>query len=527
MSDVLYRIAEDSARGSFFLMIGGILSTIISAISTILIGRFLGPELYGQYSLALVVPQVLYLFADLGINQGLMKFSASLRSTGETSQLIPLIKHGLIFRALIGIIISTANFAFAGYFATYMLNRPELESYVRLASISIIFQVIATTAASAFVGLDKAQYNALTTNLQAIAKAIISLALVLLGLSVAGAITGFVIGYVIAGIVGTVLLLAMLRGYSKSTERNYFMQDLKTLAIYGLPLYISFLLTGFVLPYQNMILALFTSDVDIGNFKAATNFVTLITVLSIPITTALLPAFSKLDSTSRNKIKDFFKLANKYTALLIVPSTSIMIAFSKDIVSIVYGSIFETASLFLSLYMILYFLVGIGYLTVGSLFTGLGEPRLVLRITLVNFIIFLILTPIMTPTYGVQGLIIAFLIANTVGTTYGFYAAKTKFDVEFAKKALIKIYVASFVSALPALLFLYASPLPRIINVAAGGILYVLTYITVIPLFRAITFYELETIALVLGRIKSIKKIVKPLLAYEKKILEYSRPSGA
>ena len=42
----LEKVAEDSARGSFFLISGTALSTVIMAVSSILIGRFLGPELY-------------------------------------------------------------------------------------------------------------------------------------------------------------------------------------------------------------------------------------------------------------------------------------------------------------------------------------------------------------------------------------------------------------------------------------------------------------------------------------------------
>jgi O-antigen/teichoic acid export membrane protein len=515
------KIAEDSARSSFFLIVGSLLSTVISAVSTILIGRFLGPELYGQYALAIVVPQLLFLFADIGINQGLMKFSASLKSKGETSQLVPLIKHALVFRMIIGLVISVTNFVFAGYLASYLLNRPDLEQYLRIASISIVFQVIATTATSSFVGLDKTHLNALTTNLQAIAKVAISLALVLLGLGVAGAVTGFVVGYLIAGIAGIALLLAVLHGQTMKQGESHFLENLKILTSYGLPLYVSVLLTGFVLPYQNLILGLFTSDAEVGYFKAAANFVTLITVLSLPITTALLPAFSKLDTTTRGKIKDFFKLANKYTTLLIVPCTVIMIVFSRDIVLIVYGSTFETASLYLSTNMILYLFVGLGYLTVTSLFNGLGETRLVLRATFINFTIFLVLTPLLTQSYGVQGLISAFLTSNAVGTVYGYYLARSRFDIEFAKKAIVKIYVASLVSALPALTFLYASPLPRMINVAAGAILYVLTYITIIPMLKAITLNELERLALVLRGTKPLNLVLKPLLRFEAEILEY------
>ncbi|NIS80165.1 MAG: oligosaccharide flippase family protein, partial [Anaerolineales bacterium] len=80
MSTELLKIAEDSARGGFFLISGSILATLISAIATIVVARLLGPELYGQYALALVIPTLLFLIADVGINQGIIKFSASLRT---------------------------------------------------------------------------------------------------------------------------------------------------------------------------------------------------------------------------------------------------------------------------------------------------------------------------------------------------------------------------------------------------------------------------------------------------------------
>ena len=60
MSDELTKVAEDSARGGFFLISGTAIATVIMAIASILIARFLGPELYGQYALILVIPQLLF-----------------------------------------------------------------------------------------------------------------------------------------------------------------------------------------------------------------------------------------------------------------------------------------------------------------------------------------------------------------------------------------------------------------------------------------------------------------------------------
>jgi hypothetical protein len=59
MSENLAEIAEDSARGGFFLFTGNALSYAILAIGSIIIGRLLGPENFGLYSLSLVVPSLL------------------------------------------------------------------------------------------------------------------------------------------------------------------------------------------------------------------------------------------------------------------------------------------------------------------------------------------------------------------------------------------------------------------------------------------------------------------------------------
>jgi O-antigen/teichoic acid export membrane protein len=518
MTDELAKVAEDSARGGFFLISGTALATVIMAIASILIGRLLGPELYGQYTLAIVVPQLLFLFTDLGINQGIIKFAASLRAKEETDRITKLIQSGTLFRVLIGTVVFAVNFAFADLFAAFM-NRPNISPYIQIASITIVFQVIYTTATSAFVGLDKTEYNVLTTNIQATVKTTLSVTLVLLGFSVTGAIIGHVAGSIIAGIIGAGILFFKLLKPSRNSDDDGFIHNLKTLTTYGMPLYISVLLTGFLPLYQNLILAFFTSDIYVGNFKAATNFIALITILSMSITTALLPAFSKLDSSATNTIKAFFKLANKYTCLLIVPTTTLIIIYSKEIVQIIYGSTYQSASLFLAINSLLYFLVAIGYLTLNSLFNGLGETQITLKITLINFLTFIILAPALAKNYSAPGLIIASLISNTIATSYASHTARTKFKIEFDTQSIIKIYLISAISTIPSLLLLHFTPLPELLKVIAGGVLYLLIYATLAPLARIVSTPELQTVTRITQEIQPLKLIAKPILKYERKLL--------
>jgi O-antigen/teichoic acid export membrane protein len=521
MADDLVNIAEESARGGFLLISGTAISTVVMAVASILIGRLLGPELYGQYTLALVAPQLLYIFTDLGINQGLTKFTAALNSRNETYRLAKVIRNAMLLKALTGVILFAINYALADVFAQIMFQRPDIALYIRIASFAILFQVIFSTATSAFVGLDKSEYAALTSNVQALAKTIISIALVLLGLGVAGSVLGSALSYAAAATSGTLLLYLVMRRRKLGAGNDYDSNnDLRQLVRYGIPLYISVLLTGFTPLFQNLILANFTTDTDIGNYKAALNFATLITVLSVPITTALLPAFSKIDSTATDKLKLFFKHANKYTVLLIMPITILLVIYSTQVVQIVYGSTYQSASLFLATYCPLYFMVGIGYLTLTSLYNGIGETKTTFIISLITFLVIAVSSPILTQMYGVQGLIAAFLAGSLTGTVYALARAKRRFQIELDSHALIKVYLISTISALPSLLLLRFTALSNLATFIVGGSIYLFIYATLIPLARIVTHHELESATKIISRIRLLRLIADPILKYQKRILK-------
>jgi O-antigen/teichoic acid export membrane protein len=520
MTTDLTRIAEESARGGFYLVSGSFMSTLVLALMAILVGRLLGPELYGQYALSFFITEMLYIFADFGITSGVVKYSASLRAEGKIGRAAKIIKDALLLKATIGIAFFLLNFALADFFAVTLLNRPELVFYIRLASVSIIFQVVISVATSAYLGLDKTHYNALTTNIQAFSKAIISIALVLLGFSVAGAVLGHVAGYIIAGVFGSTILLLILRKYSKNSDDNIgFTQTSKTLISYGIPLYLSAVLGGFIVPYQNFILAIFTTNIDIGNLKAAANFYALVTVVSAPITTTLFPAFSKLDSTMNEKIATFFKFANKYTTIFIIPIATLLIIYSKEIIQVIYGSTYQTAALFLSIHCLLYFLVGLGFLSLTSLFNGLGKTRITLKISLISLLTILTLSPILAKAYGVPGVIAAGISATAASTCYGMYVAKRNFKIQFDTKSLVKIYFIGIASTAPSLLLLQTSLLPSLANVIIGGLLYLAIYVTLTPIARVVNNSELKTLAEIVQKIKFLAPIIKPLLRYQEKIL--------
>lgn len=518
MADDLEEAAERSVRGGFYLISGTTLATVIMAIAAILIGRLLGPETYGDYNLAILPPQILLLFADLGINTGIIKFASSARFTSNPQETLRIIRHAMLFRIIAGLIIFIVALFLPELLSTGIINRPNLAFYVQIASVSILFQVVFTTSISAFVGLDRAELNALTTNIQAIAKTAISVALVLLGFGMVGAVLGFVGGYVAAGVAAGLIFVELVRSNDKKNIGT-MKQSFKILTGYGLPLYVSVILTGFMPLLQQVILAFFTSSLNFGNYRAAVNFLQLISIIPVAITTALLPAFSRLDQSTTEKVRMLFKRSNKYICMLIIPTTILLLLFSRQIVRIVYGSTFSIAWLYLSLSCIAYFLVAIGYLSLVSLFNGLGETGITLKITIINLVTFVILAPILSAAYDVPGVIASAIISATISTTYAAIAARRIFKVEFDMGKAAKIYIVSGLSALPPLALVTLTNFSDPLMLTAGVLIYLSIYITLVPLTRIIDHKELQTIKHLVQHTRGLSPLAGPLLRYEEKIL--------
>jgi O-antigen/teichoic acid export membrane protein len=126
MSDDSTQMMRNSARGSVVLMVGQVVTALISAVTVIWIANVLGSTAYGQYTVALIPVSTALLFQDLGMNQSLMRFSAKYRHEEHHEELKTVVMTGLIFSILTSLIISVLMYAFAGPIATMFLKHPEV-----------------------------------------------------------------------------------------------------------------------------------------------------------------------------------------------------------------------------------------------------------------------------------------------------------------------------------------------------------------------------------------------------------------
>ena len=524
MSTELSDIGKASARGGLFLFLGNASSTIILALASILIARLLGPESYGLYALAMIAPSFFITLSDFGISPALTRFSAHFRSEEEDREAVGLIKVGIIFKSVFSLLLSIVLLLLSDSIATWILKRPGLGLLIRFTSLYLVGQAIFMTLDSIFIGLDKTENSGLLVNIHAITKTVASPLLIILGMGAIGAILGAGLGFLLAAGIGvTVLLLRLCPSLfsGNSGENVDFFQALRLMISYGMPLYLSTLTFSLLTQYQSFILALFVSNMEIGNYTTAMNFSVLITLLSYPIATSLFPAFSKLNvEEDRDEVEKMFKLSVKYTSLLVIPASLAVAVLSKELVYTLYGSQYQLAPTYLALYILSFLCAGLGMFVVGNLFNGQGDTKTTLRINLVNLGLSVPMAFIMTYFYGVPGLIASLLASQFLSTTYALFLAHKKYAVTVDWASSLRTGVASLSSALLVYIFITFAPIPiPTFKLAIGGSLYVTSFLAFAPLLKVISKVDIKNLDELLKDLAPIYPIARRILNLEERIL--------
>jgi len=528
MPSDLTGIASQSAKGSFTLFLGDAVSTTVLALGLILIARFLGPGGYGVYSLALAIPAIFISLISLGVDSAAVRFLAKFRSEYEVARSISFIKISTIFRFIVAIAAWSICFLSSNMLALYLLNRPEIGFYIKLSSSLILFQALFNLFYSMSVGLDSYSIGSATKICMSLVKSSLAPLLVFIGLGVTGAILGHVLGFLVAVIAGG---LAIYLGPYKNLRRflqdcgeyeSNFLENLKLMIGYGMPLYLSSLILLLVDQYRLILLAHSVSDFEIGNFQAAGNFATLLVVLSTPIATALFPAFSKLDPTGR-EIKKAFQYSVKYTGILITPAAFFTIFMSRVLVEIVYGHAYSMAPIFLSLYTVVYLYSAFGSIVLDNFFNGVGETRINLKMTIVYVSSFIPLSIVLTYFYSVLGLIASILASSILKVLYGLFIAKRRLGISIDINDSIRILIASGVAALSILPFSLNQSIPNYVSLLMGGILYLIVYMTMLPVVKALQKTDITILRNIFQNQGMLKPVAELFVKYEFSLIKRIR----
>jgi O-antigen/teichoic acid export membrane protein len=518
--DKALQMGKTSATGSFQLLIGVATSTVIMAIAAIILGRLLTVDEYGLYGIALIPANMINLFRDWGINSAMTKYIANSRVSNKEEEIHDVIVAGLIFEVAAGLALSFLSLFLANFIASTVFHRPESASLIAIVSVSIISGSLLAASQSVFVGFERMELNSLTLVCQSIAKIAIAPVLVFVGYGVLGAVIGYTMSFVVAGITGLVtfclILLRPLR--KKGTRNSNIKKALRTMLNYGVPLSISSILVNIIGQIYGFMIPSFATNTIMGNYQTAVNFAVLLTFFTFPIGTVLFPAFAKVDPQNEHELlRTVFASSIKYTCILLVPATMVLMTLSGPMIGTLYGEKYVYGPFFLTIAVIGNLLAVVGSLSVGGLLSGLGETRILLKQSVIVIIVGIPLGLLLIPALGITGAIIANILAGMPGLFWVLFWIWKHYNVRADFQSSARILLASGIAALLAYLPTVFLAAANWIKLVIGLIIFLTVYVFGAPIIGAVSLTDINNLRTMFSGMGHISSIINlPLKAAEK-----------
>jgi O-antigen/teichoic acid export membrane protein len=490
------------------------------AIGTIILGRLLTVDEFGLYAVVLIPLTTINLFRDWGINSAMTKHIVSFRVSHKEEEMRDVIVAGLIFEVAVGLALSLLSIFLASFVASIVFHRPESAFYIAIVSVSIISGALLTASQAVYVGFERMELNSFTLICQAITKTATGPMLVFLGYSVLGAVIGYTLSFIAAGIIGVATFYFILfKPLGRRAIRvSNITKTLKTMAKYGVPLSISSIFGGILAQIYALIMPSFADNTMIGNYSTAVNFSVLLTFFSIPIATVLFPAFAKLDPKKEQElVKTVFASSIKYTSILLVPATIVLMTLSGPMIGTLYGEKYAYGPFFLTIAVIGNLFALLGSLSAGSLLSGLGETRMLMKLSIVTLAIGLPLGFLLIPTFGITGLIVANIFAGVPSMVWVLYWIWKHYEAKPDFQSSGKILLASAIAAVTAYLPTYFLNTANWVKLVVGLTIFLTVYILGAPVVGAVSQSDIINLRTLFSGIDIVSKIMDlPLNAAEK-----------
>jgi O-antigen/teichoic acid export membrane protein len=547
LEDKALQMGKSSTAGSFFLLIGVVGSSVILALSTLLLqgpGMLSAAEV-GLYGTVLVPSTIIAFFRDLGVNSAITQKIASLRALNRHDEISDVMLSGVLFQLLSGALFSVICFAISQPLAN-ILEIPEASSLIALMSLSIFANALISSATAIFVGFERMKLNSFAQILCAILKTLIGPVLVFLGFSVFGAVLAAVIAVVIGGIISIALVyFALFRPLRKSKDRKYtIIPTFISLLKYGLPMTLSPIVVG-VLPQIFVFFMVQNASLSMmGNYYNSVYFSILVTFISFPISNVLFPAFSKLNPEKEPElVKTVFSSSVKYTAILLIPITMLIISLSTPLVHTLFPpddigrlqalfitkapSKFPYSPLFLAISSITNLFVLFGHVSLGAFQTGIGKTQQIMKQSLLSLIISLPFAYTIINYFGnlgsdmemfvIIGGILSVMISTIPGLIWGLIWSWKNYHVKADFKNSAKIFTASLIASITAYTFSTFINTSYPIILLTGTLLFLFTYIITAPLIGAVNHADIDNLKQMSSGLGIISKIIKiPLQLMQK-----------
>ena len=508
-----FELGTQAATTASAALFGKTLTILIAGITFIIVARLLGPSSYGIYSVAMAVVTLFTVTGEFGIGVMFTKFIAEYSGKHDSRKIAELLVNGYFILLVVCLLLSLLSLAISGLIASYALHNSAYTPVLEFASFIIILNVIFYDSYFALVGFGLGKSIGLASAIQVTVQAVISITLAFLGYGALAPIIGLILSY----IAGSAFVLQEIFKQVDITGVSVSMKEIKRILRFSVPLAVSNMITAVMNNITIIVLGIFVTTSIVGEFGIVQKTGSLVSVISDSIGIAILPLFAAGMTKHRynpRRSNTFYSYAVYVAFLFITPIMLYAILLSKPFTITIFNGVYANSSLYLAI-MSVGVLVGIAGAYATSLLTSANKVKLVLKCSSVIALVQLVFLIALVPTLkGIGAAVQLFIVTPTVTTLVFVYAAKKTLSAEPELGKILRVVVASLISAAFILPLIHLIGADYILLLVAAAIEQVLLYPPILAITGAANRKDLGILKQVSGSVPVVSMIMGALVDY-------------
>jgi O-antigen/teichoic acid export membrane protein len=489
---------------------GEIATSVIVLVLLIFLARYLQPAAFGIYTIAIAFNGVLGIASNFGIGTAFRKMIPEIKIS-DKRKINELLNNGYFIATTLGLIIAVVGILVSNYVAVNVYHNSAITVILEIAALAELFTVLFNLTQGALLGLGLVKEATIANTVYSVVYLIGSVALVLLGYGVVGALLGFLAG----------LILASITGFLYTVKNTGFMMFkpsktvMKKLTNFSAPVAASYVATQGAQNFSVLLLGVFAAASVVGNYGAAFKTARFVEIIITTITFVLVGTFSAalVKKTTAEKIGEIYNSSLYYTALFLFPLIAYSVATAQPITNILYSSAYSTTPLYFSIIVVGMTLGLIGSFA-GTLIISKGDTKRFMKYQVGAVIIQLILLLIFTPTFQALGVLFSLYIITPMLLNFIYMRAleeqfkfKQKFD-KLARLTLVSVIIA-------VLLFLIAAAMQQSEwTLLINAVVLIALFPPLAAVTKGITKSNLEFLKSAGKRLKQLNVVVECLVKY-------------
>lgn len=140
-------------RQSSFVSVATVINGFLGLLFYVITPRFLGPSLFGIFSIAVAVGTAVADISDFGINTGIVRFVGKYSREPNTAN--KYLKISLEIKALVSLAVFIVGFLVSEFLAVRVFGKPELTTYLRIVFLGVSFTLFFGFVTSALQAYQK------------------------------------------------------------------------------------------------------------------------------------------------------------------------------------------------------------------------------------------------------------------------------------------------------------------------------------------------------------------------------------